>query len=130
MTERLNGCRVLLVEDEMMVSILIEDMLKSLGCTVAACAGRVEDALPLASAAAIDVAVLDVNLGALDSSSVADALAARGIPFVFVTGYSSGCARNASHSGSPRLRKPFETRQLAEVLTAALEHPCGKQPPL
>ena len=61
-TANLGGLRVLVVEDEMMVSMLIEDMLTDLGCTVIGPASRLDEAFDLARAADVDCAVLDVNL--------------------------------------------------------------------
>src|SRR4051794_22900016 len=83
----LSGRRVLVVEDEMIVAWLLQDMLADLGCAVVGPAARVSQALAMIDAEAIDAAVLDVNLNGQKSYPVADALAARGMPFVFSTGY-------------------------------------------
>src|SRR3954465_926104 len=74
----LTGLRVLVVEDEMMVSMLIEDMLLDLGCTVVGPASRLDEALVLAKDSELDCAVLDVNLGGQPIFPVADVLRARG----------------------------------------------------
>jgi CheY-like chemotaxis protein len=79
--------RVLVVEDEPMIRILLEDMLGELGYTVAAEAARIEEALEATKNADFDVAILDANLHGEPASPVADALVARGTPFVFATGY-------------------------------------------
>src|SRR5882762_9114716 len=79
--------RILVVEDELMIRMLLEDMLGELGYTVAAEAARVEEALEAAKNADFDLAILDVNLNGQPISPVADALVARGRPFVFATGY-------------------------------------------
>ena len=79
--------RVLLVEDEIFVVWLVEDMLADLGCAVVGPASSVNQALAMIDAEAIDAAVLDVNLNGQMSYPIADALAARGVPFVFSTGY-------------------------------------------
>src|SRR5512140_3995081 len=83
----LQGLRVLVVEDEMMVSMLIEDMLSDMGCTVVGPASRLDEAIALAKASEIDCAVLDVNLGGQPIFPLADLLRERGCPFAFATGY-------------------------------------------
>src|SRR3979409_764310 len=79
--------RVLVVEDELMIRMLLEDMLGELGYTVTAEAARLEEALGSAKNADFALAILDVNLNGQPISPVADALVARGTPFVFATGY-------------------------------------------
>lgn len=111
--------RVLLVEDESLVAMLLEDMLTALGYEIAGVASRLEPALQLAEAAQYDVAVLDVNLGgAVRSFPVADRLRARGIPFVFATGYGTGCLGDRT-SHAPVVRKPFGAKDLARALDQA-----------
>ena len=104
----LKGLRVLVVEDEMMVSMLIEDMLSDLGCTVVGPASRLDEAIELANRAEIDCAVLDVNLGGQPIFPLADLLRQKGAPFAFATGYGD--------AGSPVLQKPFREGDLARVL--------------
>ena len=70
----LSGLRVLVVEDEMMVSMLLEDMLSDLGCSTVGPAARMEPALRLVEAAGFDVAILDVNLNGDETYPIADAL--------------------------------------------------------
>ncbi|MFN3523430.1 MAG: response regulator [Phenylobacterium sp.] len=111
----LDGLRVLVVEDEMMVSMLIEDMLGDLGCQVVGPASRIEDALELMNSAAIDCAVLDVNLGGQPIFPLADILRERGRPFAFATGYGDAGLREADR-GTPVLQKPFREVDLARVL--------------
>ena len=81
------GKRVLVVEDELMIRMLLQDMLADLGHTLAGEAGRIEEALALAKEAAFDVAILDVNLNGQPISPVVEILIDRGLPFVFATGY-------------------------------------------
>ena len=91
---RAAGLRVLLVEDESMVALLLEDMLAELGHEVVGPVARLDKALEMAQRQALDVALLDVNLNGKEIYPVAEALAAREVPFVFVTGYGRGlCAR-------------------------------------
>jgi DNA-binding NtrC family response regulator len=114
-----SGRRVLLVEDEMIVAWLLEDMLADLGCTVVGPAASVDQALAMIDAEAIDVAVLDVNLNGQMSYPVADALAARGVPFVFSTGYHKD--RLLEHYRTfPALQKPFHLSELTDMLATLL----------
>jgi CheY-like chemotaxis protein len=90
MNSGLAGKRVLLVEDEVLVAWALEDMLTALECAVVGPVARVNEALALIDAEMVDAAVLDVNLDGQKSYPVADALAARGVPFVFATAYDKG----------------------------------------
>ena len=80
----LQGLRVLVVEDERMVSMLIEDMLSDLGCTVVGPASRLDEAIELANRAELDCAVLDVNLGGQPIFPLADLLREKGAPFALI----------------------------------------------
>ncbi len=111
----LTGLRVLVVEDEMMVSMLIEDMLDDLGCKVVGPASRLDEAMTLAGEAELDCAVLDVNLGGQSIFPLADFLRAKGAPFAFATGYGDAGLRDVD-KGSPVLQKPFRETDLARVL--------------
>jgi CheY-like chemotaxis protein len=115
MTSNLAGLRVLVVEDEMMVSMLIEDMLEDLGCKVVGPASRLDEAMALAGEAELDCAVLDVNLGGQSIFPLADFLRAKGAPFAFATGYGDAGLRDVD-KGSPVLQKPFRETDLARVL--------------
>jgi CheY-like chemotaxis protein len=119
MTELLFGRRVLLIEDEMLILIMIEDMLADLGCTSITTAATVDQALALIDAEIFDVAMLDMNLNGDKTFAVADALAVRNVPFVFSTGYSGPNIRD-DHRDRPILKKPFMDAQLVEVLTRLL----------
>jgi CheY-like chemotaxis protein len=115
-----SGRRVLVIEDEMMVAMLLKDILADLGFTVVGSAARVEHALALIEAAgALDAAVLDINLNGQMSYPVADALVARGVPFLFATGYGRDSVMNGYRS-FPLLQKPFRLLELAEALTKLL----------
>jgi CheY-like chemotaxis protein len=107
--------RVLVVEDEMMVVLYLEDVLQSLGHTVAATAGRLEEAVKLAEEADIDFALLDLNLAGARTYPVAAALQKRAIPFAFATGYGSGGIA-AEYAHIPTLTKPFRVEDIATVL--------------
>jgi CheY-like chemotaxis protein len=114
-TAKLAGLRVLVVEDEMMVSMLIEDMLGDLGCAVVGPAARLDEAMELARTCEIDCAVLDVNLGGQPIFPLADLLRELGRPFAFATGYGDAGIREEDR-GTPVLQKPFREGDLARVL--------------
>jgi CheY-like chemotaxis protein len=109
------GLRVLLVEDEIMVALLLEDMLAELGHTVMGPVARLDKALGMAQSEAFDLAFLDVNLDGEQVYPVAEVLAARGIPFVFVTGYGREGLR-PPYGDRPTLQKPFRRHDLAQLL--------------
>lgn len=111
----LEGLKVLVVEDEMMVSMLIEDMLADLGCTVVGPASRLDEAIALANSADLDCAVLDVNLGGQPIFPLADLLREKGKPLAFATGYGDAGLREADR-GTPVLQKPFREGDLARIL--------------
>jgi CheY-like chemotaxis protein len=113
--------RVLVVEDEVIVGMLLEDMLAELGCEVVAISTHLDEALQLARTIDIDFAVLDINLDGRQSFPVADVLVARGVPFLFATGYGAKILK-PPYSATPTLQKPFQLADLQRmvgVLTAA-----------
>jgi CheY-like chemotaxis protein len=115
----LEGLRVLLVEDEAMVAMMIEDMLCDLGCQVIGPVSRVASALDLLEDEPVDAAVLDVNLGGEAVFPVADRLAAAGVPFVFSTGYGLA-GLDPRHADRPVLQKPYSRERLGAALAGAL----------
>jgi CheY-like chemotaxis protein len=114
--DRLPPLRLLIVEDEMLISLLIETVVRELGHEPVACAHSVPAALEALSRNAVDGALLDVNIGGVLVFPVADALKARAIPFVFLTGY-------RAHAVPPRfsdnavMQKPFNESDLGEAMT-------------
>lgn len=113
----LAGKRILVVEDEFIVAAMVEDELIELGAVVVGPVCKIEDRLSLAKREALDAAILDVNINGERSSAIADALAARGIPFVFATGYGGiGLER----STAPILDKPYTAEKLAAALERAM----------
>ncbi|MBA4014341.1 MAG: response regulator [Phenylobacterium sp.] len=111
--------RVVLVEDEPLVSMMMEDLLTDLGCEVAASFGALAPALAwLSSQERLpDGAVLDVNLGGGETVfPLAEALRARGVPFVFATGY--GVLPSDGYPDTPLIRKPVNQDQLLPVVRA------------
>ncbi|WP_082908026.1 response regulator [Bradyrhizobium neotropicale] len=78
---------VILVEDEALIRLLLIDMIEELGHRVIAVAGDVSDGRALAQEEEYDLAILDINLHGFDVQPVAEAVVARGLPLLFVTGY-------------------------------------------
>ena len=112
--------RILIVEDEPLIALMLTDMLAELGFQIAASVTQVSEALALlAEDVSIDIALLDVNIGAQKIDPVADLLAARGTPFIFTTGYGNA-GIPAGHAGRTILQKPFHVDELANTLRSEL----------
>jgi two-component sensor histidine kinase/CheY-like chemotaxis protein len=111
------GKRILLAEDEVLVGMMVHDMLVDFGFSVVGPIADLNGALAAAKTAALDAAVLDVNLGGELIYPVAAELARRGVPFVFVTGY-DGDSIDERFAHVPLLRKPIEPQLLHGLLTA------------
>jgi CheY-like chemotaxis protein len=109
---------VLVVEDEVLVAMMLEGMLRDLGCRVIK-AARVTKAVGLAASEAVDFAILDVNLAGEPSYRVADELRRRGIPFVFASGYDPGSLR-ADFKDIAVLRKPYMPHDVRQAVTEAI----------
>ena len=112
--QRSPGLRVLVVEDEVMIALLLEQMIEEIDCQVVGPVGRISKALEIASKETIDVALLDINVDGKEVYPVAEALTARSIPFAFVTGYGREGLR-ASYRGTPTLAKPFRRQELQKL---------------
>jgi CheY-like chemotaxis protein len=111
--------RVLVVEDEMLIGMLLEDMLTDLGHEVAAIVPRLKEAMAAVDRETYDLAILDVHLHGESAFPVAEALIAKGTPFVFATGYGErGLPEN--YRGHAVLQKPFAKDDLERVLTKLL----------
>lgn len=111
----LKGKRVLVVEDETLISMLFEDILGDLDCEVVGPALNIRQATDLARTADIDVAVLDVNLAGDPIFPVAEILAERGVPLVFSSGYGSTGLPDKWQDRAT-LPKPFTSGQVEDVL--------------
>lgn len=116
----LAGKRVLVVEDEWLVAMTVNDVLTSAGCVVVGPFARLPEALAAAQTAAVDVALLDVNIAGEQVFPVAYALETRGVPFLFLTGYRKKVL--------PRDRpewdactKPFRSDELTQHLARTLK---------
>jgi CheY-like chemotaxis protein len=119
------GLRVLVIEDESMVTMLIEDTLADIGCAVTGTASRLDEAMEKAASLDFDMAILDVNLNGAQTFAVADALASRGKPLIFATGYgAAGIPSKFRHI--PLLPKPFQQCDMEIVLRQALKNDCAK----
>lgn len=108
--------RVLVVEDEALVAMLVEDALIDAGFDIIGPAATVEEALRLLERERPDAVVLDLNLAGETSTPVADALAARGIPYVIATGYGAAGLPDG-HRGATVLAKPYDPSDLTAVLS-------------
>ena len=116
----LRGRRILIVEDEPMIAMTLEDMLKEVGCAVIGTASQVSDALDLIAAGGVDGAVLDVNLGLEKIDPVANELARLGCPFIFTTGYGA-IGIPHEHAGRAIVQKPFRSEEIAGALAQAFQ---------
>ena len=116
--ESLRGRCLLVVEDEYLIAVDLTASLESLGVQVIGPAASVEEALSLVdnNSDRIDGAVLDINLRNERVYPVADALSARGVPFVFTTGYDAVALPN-SYDRAPRCEKPVDPAQLVRCLS-------------
>ena len=110
----LSGMRILVVEDEPLLAMASADLLADSGCTVAGPALSLKQGMRLIEQEAVDGAILDVNLRGEMVFPLADALAERSIPFVYVTGY--GKLLRACNHGRPVLQKPYSNQQLLKII--------------
>lgn len=119
MDKVLAGRRLLVVDDEMLIAMMIEDMLADMGCEAVSWAATVAQAVALNDAQDFDAALLDMNLNGVYSYPVARALDARGVPFAFSSGNS---LRDVDEMYQERefLRKPFQIEDLGKVLARLL----------
>jgi CheY-like chemotaxis protein len=120
MTIALQGRRVLVIEDESLVAMLLETILEDMGCVVIGPESNIDDGLIAAtSEASLDAALLDVNVAGREVFPVAEALRARGVPFIFSTGY--GEAGLPEHwRGHPTIQKPFTEGAIRDALMKAM----------
>jgi DNA-binding NtrC family response regulator len=112
--------RVLLVEDEVIVGMMMKEVLTEIGFHVVGPFGKVSDAIEVIDREPLGAAVLDVNLRGEMIYGLADELTGRGVPLVFVTGYGPE-AIDARFTNVPVLQKPVDSAALRRVLTPANE---------
>jgi len=118
MSVSLRDKKVLVLEDEALLAFGLQDLLEAAGATVVGPVARIEAALALLQTEAIDVAILDLNIHGVASYAVADALAARGTPYLFASGYDKVSAAYAGHAAF--LQKPYGEREVLAALEAML----------
>jgi two-component SAPR family response regulator len=115
----LSGLRVLVVEDEGPIALLIEDMLDELGCNVVASVARLTKAFETAENKEVEFAVLDVNVNGEQIFPFARLLSERGVPFIFSTGYGAA-GLPPDLANRPVVAKPFSLSELSRSIAAAM----------
>jgi CheY-like chemotaxis protein len=115
------GRRLLIVEDELLIALELQSIVEQLGGTVVGPAGSVEGALQLLSETTPNAALLDANLRGDRVTPVAQACRDRSIPFALVTGYGRLELEEPVLQVAPRVRKPFDSRAIRNVLAILLE---------
>ncbi len=113
------SARALIVEDEPLVAELLEDMLREAGYEIAASVGALDKALALLDGLVCDFAILDINLRGKSTEPIAAILRARGVPFLFVSGYGNA-QLTSQFLDAPLLSKPFRDEQLIRAIKAVL----------
>ena len=120
MSQTLSGRRVLIVEDESLVAMLLETILEDMGCTPVGPASTVDEGMDIVTGGdALDAALLDVNVAGRHVFPVAQALKDRGVPFVFSTGYGESGLPDAWR-GHATVQKPFTESAIREALMKAM----------
>ena len=112
------GRRVLVVEDDFLVSLMTVDFLESIGCEVVGPAARLAAALQLAQSESLDAAVLDINLAGDIVWPVAEVLQRRDVPFIFLSAHPRLSEVPILFAAAPRLEKPLEQNRLLRQLSA------------
>lgn len=112
----LQGLRVFIVEDVDLVALLVQDLVTQCGCEIAFVANRLRDAVAFAESGDFDVALLDVMVVGQDVHPVVELLAARNIPFAFVTGFGPTHPPTGIYRDRPIVSKPVSRPQLEKVL--------------
>jgi CheY-like chemotaxis protein len=113
---------VFVIEDEALIRMMTIEMLEELGHRIAAEADSIKEGRLFAETAVFDLALLDVNIGGHNIAPIAEILERRGLPFVFVSGYTA-TALPKSFGNRPLLHKPFQITHLRQAIEAALKSP-------
>jgi DNA-binding response OmpR family regulator len=111
--------RVLIVEDEMLIALMLQDMLEDAGMIIEGVANSLPVGLDLARSADAQLAILDINLNGEEAYPIADVLQGRGIPFIFSTGYGAASVK-PNYGSVPQLVKPYQQELLSAAIQAAL----------
>jgi DNA-binding response OmpR family regulator len=111
--------RVLIVEDEPLLAFALEELLVEAGFAIAGVASRLAKAVAIIESGVCDAAILDTNLAGVSVDPAASALAARGLPFIILSGYSPD-ERHVAFSGALQLQKPCRPERLIEALRGLL----------
>jgi CheY-like chemotaxis protein len=124
---RLAGRCVLVVEDEALIALMTQSMLRDLGCEIVGVAHTLTDAMAMiqANLHCLDAVALDINLGGEHAAPLAGLLDANGIPFIVTTGYDDALLLEA-FDGRPVLTKPFLAEHLAQALVPLLRADKGR----
>ncbi len=120
--EKLDHPRVLLVEDEALVGIMIQECLTEFGFEIVGPVCTVSEAMAAAEGGHFDAAILDINLGDSSAYRVAEILSARGVPFIFVTGYDTDSV-DTRFKEIPVLQKPIERQMLQKIFVTDVKRP-------
>jgi DNA-binding response OmpR family regulator len=118
----LAGKRCMVLEDELLIALDLEDVLERAGAASVACFSKATETLAALDAGTFDFALLDINLGggAHNSFSVADALAERKIPFLFLTGMRHDAPQMSVYQSVPTLEKPYQQTALMDAIRSLL----------
>lgn len=122
------GRCALLIEDEFLVALETEAMLRDLGCQEIRSAASIAEALDAIRVDPPDFALVDVNLAGEQSWPVMQLLAEQGIPFAVTSGYAMGSEQLRAFGSPPLLRKPISSRMLANVIAALKTAGAGPDP--
>jgi CheY-like chemotaxis protein len=119
MPRGLRGLTVLVVEDNFLVAEAVREVFEERGCVVIGPVTRLAEALAMVESTALDGAVLDINLAGEFCFPLATALRARGVPFIFLTGYGEANLIPPEFHSVPRLSKPFDALEVAKAAAAS-----------
>ena len=121
--EKLQGLRILVAEDEALILMELEDMLRDLGCEIVGPVATVDEALLAIRQNHIDGALLDMSLHGERITPAAEELRARGVRYVLCTGYVRSADDEAAIRDAPRLTKPFTLEGLRSAITDVFAEP-------
>jgi DNA-binding response OmpR family regulator len=114
--------RVLIIEDEMLIALMLQDMVADAGFAVEGIATSLPAGIDLARSANAQLAILDINLNGEEAWPIADILRARGVRLIFSTGYGASSLK-PEYEYIPKLVKPYEQANLAAAIQAAFNRP-------